>query len=912
MASSRPPTASPFFRLGSLAVTLLALYLGSRMPERRGLDYLLALRGSLDASHSPVTLVAIDSPSLQKLGRWPWDRRIHARLVRRLKAAGARVIAFDVFFGQHAQNDPAQDEVFALACKEAGNVVLGSYLADPLGGRQARPVALEPIPCLRDAAAGLGLLYHPFDEDGAIRRAQPLIKLGKRFHPSLDLTCLLLHLNIPFEGVETVGREAIRIPRKGFGDLRMPLDEETATPIDFRGAGGTFRRISYQKALDEPLPPEIREGIVLVGHVDKTLQDRYLTTVSTRDGTGRMRMAGVEIHANTIDAFLDGRFYRGLGLWSEVSLLAGLAVLAATALYRIRPQRSWIVILLMALSYPALAYLLLQEKRLILPVFRPLWTLLFLYLGTLLFRYFGLEWIKNLEIRKQHARLEAIYATSEVVTATQRGESFNSTVGAFLAALSSLHRHALWFLDDGGIPELRASAGMTKEELSELGPSVSKALEGWKERNGPSPHLESCPLSPEGSTAPSLLVPLRSRGNVVGAMLAQADDDEGGDQGFEAFLHSLAALIGQTADLSATLEDLRESQRYGELLLSAMTTGVALFDTMGILLATNEAFRRMLAPLSIEVGVLAPIVLQGKAPLLELLHATMAEGPQSPRELALETEGRSRVFLGRSEVFRDEAGERNALMLFLDEVTELRRLTEQLHRADKLASLGQFAAGVVHEIKNPLTVIRTSAELLQREVEGSKRGPKLVNYIIKDADRLNDLAMDILRFSKPERGKAEACDLKKLLDGLLSIVRPDLSKARISAFLEGDEDLPPIWADRAGLQQVFMNLFNNSRDALDEGGSLRICCRRSAASTVEVEFADDGPGFPPEALEKIFEPYFTSKGDKGTGLGLSIVLKILERQGGEVEADNLPEGGARLRLRWPQHLPAAEINGDDC
>ena len=227
-------------------------------------------------------------------------------------------------------------------------------------------------------------------------------------------------------------------------------------------------------------------------------------------------------------------------------------------------------------------------------------------------------------------------------------------------------------------------------------------------------------------------------------------------------------------------------------------------------------------------------------------------------------------------------------------------MTDRLYQTEKLASLGEFAAGIVHEIKNPLTVIRTSAELLQKQVENSKRGTKLVNYIIDDANRLDALAMDILHFSKPKSGKNEVCNLVEVIQNLLSIVRPDLSKDRLSALFESEKDLPPILADKAGLQQVFMNLINNSRDAMIKEGHLYICCRKGADSTVEVEFRDDGPGFPPGSLHKLFEPYFTSKGDKGTGLGLSIVQRILQRQGGEVEAKNLEGKGACILLRWPQ------------
>lgn len=225
------------------------------------------------------------------------------------------------------------------------------------------------------------------------------------------------------------------------------------------------------------------------------------------------------------------------------------------------------------------------------------------------------------------------------------------------------------------------------------------------------------------------------------------------------------------------------------------------------------------------------------------------------------------------------------------------KLKEQLSRAKHLSSLGEMVAGVSHEIRNPLGIISSSAELLQKKTAEDDPLHRLPAIIIEESARLNNIITDFLNFAKPKTPNNYACRIEDVIDKTVRYLasQADAGGYTMDTRLEGD--LPIIQADADMLYQAFLNIFLNAMQSMPDGGNITVRAK-TANGSLWVAVEDQGEGIAPEAMEKIWDPFFTTK-DKGTGLGLGIVRNIVEAHQGGVRIDNRPEGGARVSVRLP-------------
>jgi len=250
-------------------------------------------------------------------------------------------------------------------------------------------------------------------------------------------------------------------------------------------------------------------------------------------------------------------------------------------------------------------------------------------------------------------------------------------------------------------------------------------------------------------------------------------------------------------------------------------------------------------------------------------------------------------------------GARIGRLIIFDDVTEREDLERRLVQADKLSSIGLLAAGVAHEVNTPLAVISTYAQMLAKQVAGDEQKSRLLDKIAKQTFRASEIVNSLLNFSRTSSAEFEALDLNRLVRETLSLLEHQFEKQGITVETELDEALPAVRGNGGKLQQVFLNLLLNARDAMSElsdGQRRRISVRSmgSNGSTVRVEVQDSGPGIPRENLSRVFDPFFTTKGArKGTGLGLSVSYGIVEEHGGVIEADSTPGEGATFRLELP-------------
>ncbi len=234
----------------------------------------------------------------------------------------------------------------------------------------------------------------------------------------------------------------------------------------------------------------------------------------------------------------------------------------------------------------------------------------------------------------------------------------------------------------------------------------------------------------------------------------------------------------------------------------------------------------------------------------------------------------------------------------------LERQRQELARAERLAAVGRISAHITHEIRNPLNSLGLNAELLADELpeEASAEARALLAAITREVDRLNGVAEEYLRFARLPRPVMAREDLNEILRGLVDFVAPEMEAAGVSLSRDLDPDLPPVRADEGQLRAAFLNLLRNSREATPAGGTIGVRTARTADGQAEVTVSDDGSGIPAEALERIFDPFFSTKSG-GTGLGLAFTLQVVREHGGTIRCQSEVGRGTSFSVRIPPAPP---------
>jgi signal transduction histidine kinase len=230
---------------------------------------------------------------------------------------------------------------------------------------------------------------------------------------------------------------------------------------------------------------------------------------------------------------------------------------------------------------------------------------------------------------------------------------------------------------------------------------------------------------------------------------------------------------------------------------------------------------------------------------------------------------------------------------------EQKLLEDQLNQAERLAVLGEMVAGVSHEIKNPLGIIRSTAEFLAEKSESDEIQKKLSSIIIEESGRLNDVVTDFLDFARPQEPNLQDCHLEEIIGRNLSFLQSELDKKKVSVN-DGNLNNRPftIKADPSLLYRAFLNIFINAIQSIEDGGNIRIKIEEEKGN-YRVEIQDTGTGIRKENLKKIFNPFFTTK-EKGSGLGMAIVKKIIEGHKGTVWIESEEGVGTRVFVNLPR------------
>jgi two-component system, NtrC family, sensor kinase len=250
-------------------------------------------------------------------------------------------------------------------------------------------------------------------------------------------------------------------------------------------------------------------------------------------------------------------------------------------------------------------------------------------------------------------------------------------------------------------------------------------------------------------------------------------------------------------------------------------------------------------------------------------------------------------------------------LIIVDDITERMELESQLSQAEKMSSIGLLAAGVAHEVNTPLAVISSYAQLLSKHINGDTKLADLTDKITRQTFRASEIVNNLLNFSRTSASEFSDIDVNKVIGETLTLLDHQFKTSRIKVETDLERGLPMIHGNAGKLQQVFLNLFLNAKDAMAGGGTLHIATANG--SGVRVSIGDTGTGIAPEHINKIYDPFFTTKTSpregqsRGTGLGLSVTYGIIQEHAGKIRVESLPGRGTTFHLEFPLIRKAVNV-----
>jgi PAS domain S-box-containing protein len=293
-----------------------------------------------------------------------------------------------------------------------------------------------------------------------------------------------------------------------------------------------------------------------------------------------------------------------------------------------------------------------------------------------------------------------------------------------------------------------------------------------------------------------------------------------------------------------------------------------------------------------------------------LLTELARDGKVQEMEAGMWAKGRQELLISwRFSTMREEGGRVMALVGVGRDLTEKRQLELQLVQSAKMAALGEMAGGIAHEIRNPLAITSSAAQILKKKGDDPEVRQECAEKIRNAASRAAAIIETLLRFARPSEGLVERMDVNSAIEDTLSLIGHQISLQSIEIEKRLAPRLPKVKGNKNQLQQVFMNIILNAYHAMPEGGWFTIETRLTSENRqdwIEVRFADTGCGILAEHLRRIFDPFFTTMPvGKGTGLGLSIAYSIVQQHGGSIRVESQVGQGSTFTVTMPAERPDA-------
>lgn len=334
-----------------------------------------------------------------------------------------------------------------------------------------------------------------------------------------------------------------------------------------------------------------------------------------------------------------------------------------------------------------------------------------------------------------------------------------------------------------------------------------------------------------------------------------------------------------------------------EHIIESMTGGVITINMKGVIIAFNKSAELILDYNSEEVvgKYIFEVFPKGSknSAFSQAIEDTLGQRKtSSSQEMNIFSRSGKKIPIGiTTSLLRDKKNTFLGIVVTFKDLAHIKHLEEQLRRADRLAAVGGLAAGIAHEIRNPLGSIRGLVQLLQEGLQSTDKKSTYAGVIVKEVDRLNKVVEELLSFARPDDSELESNftkqDINQIIEQTLQLTKHDTKSVDIKIIKNFSDDLPLLAADAKKLQQAFLNLIFNAKAAMKEGGTLTISTSyKKENGMVEVKFEDTGSGIEPKILNKIFDPFYTTK-KTGTGLGLTITHQIITAHEGKIDVRSI-------------------------
>ncbi len=361
------------------------------------------------------------------------------------------------------------------------------------------------------------------------------------------------------------------------------------------------------------------------------------------------------------------------------------------------------------------------------------------------------------------------------------------------------------------------------------------------------------------------------------------------------------------------LKEIQRLQDYTEKLMITMADGLMSVDMKGTVVTINPAARTLLglSPINgIEGKNIAAILGESSQLVLLVQEIIHQPAPVSHREIEIRKDAEVQTILLGSSILHGAKGNRLEIILNLHDITELKKLEARIRQSERLAGLGTLAAGMAHEIRNPLSAIKTFVQLLPRKIDKPGFLEKFNRTVPRETERINVLVEELLELSRIPRYEFATTDINGLLRQSVDAVEEDLQRFNIEYHQDLQDNLPLMQADSNQLIKAFNNLIRNAVQAMTDAGRLttRIFYEESADDgkqsitqtngKIIIIFQDTGQGISPKELQQIFNPFFTTK-DSGTGLGLPITHKVITEHGGRIDVESKKGQGTKFTIQLP-------------
>ncbi|MHB9036043.1 MAG: GAF domain-containing protein [Armatimonadota bacterium] len=520
------------------------------------------------------------------------------------------------------------------------------------------------------------------------------------------------------------------------------------------------------------------------------------------------------------------------------------------------------------------------------------------------------------KMRQRVLELSALYEFSKKISSAANLEEALDSILAIVADLTDYDESFIYAVDhEAGMASVKAarSRGGTGTLPSDE-PLDGSSVISWainEQKALVSPDIGKDPRFSESENRPRkvrslMAIPLILQDEVVGVLSVQSNSP---NQYSDEDVRVLSIIASQGAAIYKELEALSALTSYTDNILSSIAAGVVTLDSDGVILTWNSAAEKIvgitvdkIVGFHYEEGLAELAVDESeKSSLQRSIERVFHTGETyQGYKLAFHPENRDEIYINISiSQLLNSAGEQLGLVIIFEDITREIKMEDEFRRMGELAAVGQLAASIAHELRNPLSSIKGAAQFLRNEYQDEPAIVEFLGIIVDEVNGLNKLTTEFLDFARPMQLELKPTSVNDIVEKTLHLMSVHITDSNVMVNESLAKSIPEIQADDSQLEQVLKNMVINSLQAMPEGGSLTIETGATPYGGAFIAVSDTGVGIAQDKLERIFQPFFTTK-TKGTGLGLSVVHKIVENHGGRIEVSSELEKGTTFKIVLPR------------